>query len=68
MAVASPAFSSFSIIKSALVVPFYIGVLPVFLLTAHHLFMMYLVKIFDHLGKILSYFNIDVIKEKYFSG
>jgi hypothetical protein len=65
MAVSSPKFSSFSIIKSIIAIVCYSSFLPVIFVIAHEYFMKYLVKMFDHLGKILHYFDMNVIKEKY---
>ena len=39
--------------------------LPFLAVLGQHLFMMYLEKLFHHLGRILSLLGVDVIKEEY---
>jgi succinoglycan biosynthesis protein ExoM len=51
--------------KSAIAVPAYTIALPFLLVSGQHRFMKYLIKTFDHLGRILSFLGIDVVKEKY---
>jgi hypothetical protein len=51
--------------KSIFAVALYTMLLPLFLLLGQDAFMRYLVKIFDHLGKLLMSIGIDPIKEKY---
>jgi hypothetical protein len=53
------------ILKSMIAVPGYTFALPFLLLAGQHLFMQYLIRIFDHLGKLLAYAGIDPIKAKY---
>lgn len=53
------------IIKSIVAVIFYTFSLPVVFILNHSLYMKYLIKIFDHLGKILGLFNLNLVKEKY---
>ena len=40
--------------------------LPFLFLAGHHLFMKYLIKDFDHIGKLFSIIGIDLIKERNF--
>ena len=56
-----------SVIKSAVAVFFYSSLLPLFFFIGHHLFMKYLIKDCDHLGKVLAFFDINLVKEKYVS-
>jgi glycosyltransferase involved in cell wall biosynthesis len=51
--------------KSAIAIPAYILVLPFLLLLGQHMFMKFLIKTFDHLGRVLTYFGVDLVKEKY---
>lgn len=45
--------------------PLYILALPFLFFIKHYLFMKYLVKCFDHIGRLLSALGINVIKDKY---
>ncbi|WP_256452002.1 glycosyltransferase family 2 protein [Methylobacter sp. S3L5C] len=51
--------------KSLIAIPLYTLLLPFLLLIQHHLFMKYLVSYFDHIGRVISFFGLDVIKDKY---
>jgi glycosyltransferase involved in cell wall biosynthesis len=53
------------ILKSAIAVPIYVFVLPICLAMGSHVFFTYLVRSFDHLGKLLAACGIDVVGEKY---
>ena len=55
----------FSLLKSVLVITVYTFGLPFFLILGHHIFMKYLIKACDHLGKVLAFMGIDLVKEKY---
>lgn len=57
-----------SILKSTVAIAVYTGCLPLFFFLGHHVFMKYLIKNCDHLGKVLAFFGIDLVKEKYVSG
>jgi succinoglycan biosynthesis protein ExoM len=57
-----------NVAKSGAAFAIYVVVLPAALLMGHHIFMHYLINACDHLGKVLGYFNWDVVKEKYISG
>jgi succinoglycan biosynthesis protein ExoM len=57
-----------SVLSSAGAVTVYTVVLPLFLILGDHLFMKYLIKDFDHLGKILAFLGIDWVREKYVRG
>ena len=56
-----------SILKSALAVLLYAIALPICLLLGSHVFVTYLVKIFDHLGKLLATCGIDLVGDTYIS-
>lgn len=56
-----------SILKSIIAFVFYAASLPVFIILGHHIFMKYLIKACDHLGKVLAAFDIDLVREKYVS-
>jgi len=60
-----PHFGYFDIIKSLIAVALYSLALPILFLIGHHIFMKYLIKDFDHIGRILAFCGIDVIKRKY---
>jgi hypothetical protein len=51
--------------KSLVAVPCYTLGLPVCLLFGQHVFMKYLIKNCDHLGRLLAACGLEVIKEKY---
>ncbi|HEU0209512.1 MAG TPA: glycosyltransferase [Candidatus Udaeobacter sp.] len=53
------------LIKSLLAVAAYTLSLPLLLVMGHHLFMKYLIKICDHVGKLLAFVGLDLIREKY---
>lgn len=55
------------ILKSAIAVPLYAAALPLCLTMGSHVFVTYLVSSFDHLGKLLAAFGIDVVGDKYIS-
>jgi succinoglycan biosynthesis protein ExoM len=57
-----------SILKSSVAVLAYGAALPFLALAGQHAFMTGLIRACDHLGKLLAYLGIDVIKEKYVSG
>jgi glycosyltransferase involved in cell wall biosynthesis len=52
------------IVKSLIAVPLYAIALPFLLILGHHLFMKYLVRLFDHLGRLLALMNLNPIKER----
>jgi succinoglycan biosynthesis protein ExoM len=54
-----------SVAKSIIAVPLYTVALPFALLLGHHRFMTLLVKLFDHLGKLLALMGINAVKEEY---
>jgi glycosyltransferase involved in cell wall biosynthesis len=54
-----------SVITSMAAVVVYTAGLPLGFLMGHHIFMRYLIKNCDHLGKVLAFFGIDWVKEKY---
>ena len=51
--------------KSLFAVVAYTITLPVLFLVGHHLFMKYLIKICDHVGKLLAFVGLDPIRERY---
>lgn len=58
-------FGIFSVIKSLIAVPLYTLALPVLIVIGHHIFMTYLIKNFEHIGKLLYTCGVDIIKQKY---
>jgi len=52
-------------LKSLVAIPIYTLLLPFLFVGQHHIFMKYLVSYFDHIGRILAFLRIDVIKQKY---
>ena len=56
-----------SIMRSLIAVPLYLIALPFSLLLGQHRFMMNLVSMCDHLGKLLALLGIQPIKEAYVS-
>ncbi len=57
-----------SVIKSVVAIAIYTACLPLFFILGHHVFMKYLIKDCDHLGKVLAFLGIDWIREKYVRG
>jgi len=53
------------LIKSILAIPIYAMALPLLFVLGQHLFIQYLIKIFDHIGRILALINLDIISQKY---
>jgi succinoglycan biosynthesis protein ExoM len=65
MSLVHPTFGMADVFKSIAAVSVYTLILPVLLFLGHHRFMKYLIKNFDHIGRLLAICHIDVIKEKY---
>ena len=63
--IAGPGAGWRGILKSAIAVPLYVVALPVCLMMGSHVFVTYLVKSFDHLGKLLAICGIDLVGDKY---
>ena len=57
-----------SLLKSAFAVAIYTAWLPLSLLLGQHVFMTYLIKDCDHLGKVLAFLGVDCVGEKYVGG
>src|SRR5262249_35843236 len=53
------------IVKSVIAVPLYAAALPMAFVLGHHHFMRLLVRLCDHLGKLLALMGINVISEPY---
>ncbi len=50
--------------KSILAVPAYAIALPFLLVAGHHFFMKYLVRLCDHLGRLLAVLNLNPVRER----
>ena len=61
----NPNHRGLNVAKSIIAVPVYTAALPLALLLGHHRFMTLLVKLFDHLGKLLALMGINAVKEEY---
>ena len=59
-------FRSFDGFKSIIAITIYTLMLPVLILIRHDLFMKYLIKDCDHLGKLLSLCGLKIVKERGF--
>lgn len=57
-----------SIILSIAAIGIYSICLPIFFIIGQHVFMKYVVKTCDHLGKIFAFIGINLVKDKYISG
>jgi succinoglycan biosynthesis protein ExoM len=68
MALNSTRSKSTSIFYSVVAIVIYTVCLPIFLVLGQHVFMKYLIKNCDHLGKILAFSGINLVKEKYVEG
>jgi glycosyltransferase involved in cell wall biosynthesis len=53
-----------NLLKSVIAVPAYALALPVLLLAGHHYFMKYLVKLVDHVGRLLASVGINPVTER----
>jgi succinoglycan biosynthesis protein ExoM len=61
-----PSSSRMGVIKSLIACFLYTSALPILLLTSHHLFMKYLIKNCDHIGKLFALCGVDVLRERNF--
>jgi succinoglycan biosynthesis protein ExoM len=52
-------------LRSLAAIPLYTLLLPFLFFIQHHIFMKYLIKYFDHIGRILAFLGLDVVKQKY---
>jgi succinoglycan biosynthesis protein ExoM len=62
---ATPSGRAVGILKSIVAFVLYTMLLPAFLLMGRHIFIKYLIKDFDHIGKLLALCGIDIVREKY---
>jgi succinoglycan biosynthesis protein ExoM len=53
-----------NLLKSVIAVPAYVLALPVLAILGHHLFLKYLVKICDHVSRLLAFAGWSVVKER----
>ena len=60
-----PSFGLRDILRSLVAVPAYMLILPFASLGGHHRFMTCLVKLFDHLGKLLALLGINAVHKPY---
>ena len=60
-----PTSKAKSIVKSLLAVPAYTALLPFLLVVRHDIFMRFLIKDFDHIGKLIAACGIDIVRQKY---
>jgi len=60
-----PTFRARDIAKSLLALPAYTAALPLTLMLGQDKFMVYLVSLFDHLGRLLALLGMNPIKEQY---
>lgn len=65
IAVNHPGSGVADLLKSILAVALYTAFLPASILLGQHVFMKYMVKNCDHLGKILAYCGVEVVRQKY---
>jgi glycosyltransferase involved in cell wall biosynthesis len=63
--VTNASYSRLTVPVAFLAVPLYLVALPFLLVAGEHLFMKYLIKLCDHLGKCLAFAGITVVKETY---
>jgi glycosyltransferase involved in cell wall biosynthesis len=65
VSLAGPAGGALGILKSMAACAIYTVLLPVFLPLGRHVFLKYLIKNCDHIGKLLAVCKINVVREKY---
>jgi len=58
-------FGARDVTKSVMAVSTYAAALPIALFLGHHRFMMLLVKLCDHLGKLFAFVGFDLIRDPY---
>lgn len=54
----------FRLLKSVIAIPLYVLALPFLHVGGHHLFMKYLIKLCDHLGRLLAFFGINIVRTR----
>lgn len=59
---------SMPVVKSAAAMLLYIPTLPVLFVLGHGIFMRYLVRSFDHLGRLLGVLGIELVRDRSFQG
>jgi len=64
----TPQYNRFDYILSFFAIIFYTPSLLILQLLGHHLFMKYLVKDFDHIGRLMTIFGVKIIKDRYVIG
>jgi glycosyltransferase involved in cell wall biosynthesis len=57
-----------SVVKSVIAVPLYLFLLPFLLLAGQHLFVRFLMKTGDHVGKLCGVLGLKIMGEKYLAG
>ena len=67
MALNTPGTGVLSILKSVIAIIAYTASLPLLAICGQHIFMQYLIKLCDHLGKVLAFLGINLVREKYVS-
>jgi succinoglycan biosynthesis protein ExoM len=65
VSVLHPTFGACDVARSLIAIPAYMAALPFALVLAHHKFMTLLVKLFDHIGRLLALLKVNVIKQPY---
>jgi hypothetical protein len=60
-----PHFTHADVLKSLIAIPLYTLFLPVCLCLGQHRFMKYLIKECDHIGRLLAFCGVRVIRQKY---
>jgi len=65
VAVRHSSFTRADIMRSLIAITAYSAILPLLLLGGQHLFMKYLVKLFDHAGKVLAVGGLTFLDERY---
>jgi succinoglycan biosynthesis protein ExoM len=65
MALNATKAKTISVLYSLCAVAVYTCCMPLFFVMGYHVFIKYLIKNCDHLGKILAFLGIDCVKEKY---
>jgi len=60
-----PHFTLRDLLVSLVAIPIYTSILPFLPLGGQHVFMKYLIRDFDHIGRVLAFCGLDVIKERY---
>jgi succinoglycan biosynthesis protein ExoM len=65
ISITHPTSRALAVLKSIIAVPIYGAALPFLLLLGQSIFMKYLIKLFDHAGRLFAVVGLDLVKDSY---